>query len=386
MAITVDRRKFLTLIPAAAAATKLLLADSVNAQAASAVPSYLQNHADLYVKDPHAAALAWFREAKWGLFMHYGLYSQLGRGEWVMQRETIPVTEYEKLAQTYNPSRFDADAITDMAIAAGMKYVNLTVKHHEGFCLFHTKQTPYSAQGRDVVADLAKACHKKGLGIFLYYSMSADWHHPYFCDPSAGWEYFRPAYKEKPAQYKWQKDADFKIYIDYVHRQLRELLTQYGPVAGIWFDPVAGFYARPDLFPMHETYKLIRSLQPQCLVSFKQGANGEEDFGAPERGSVGFGSLSTIAPERRAVATQTIDRVAELNRNKPTEICNTMQPSAWGYTKTNDGKHHTAPEIAKMAQDAWNQRSNLLLNTGPLPDGSISPEDVRTLNTVKKYL
>jgi alpha-L-fucosidase len=157
-------------------------------------------------------------------------------------------------------------------------------------------------------------------------------------------------------------------------------------VAGIWFDPVAGYYARPDFFPMSETYKLIKSLQPQCLVSFKQGATGEEDFGAPERGAVGFNVPSSILPERRAVAKTTADRVYAINKTKPMEICDTMQPSAWGYTKANDGKHHTVEQVAEMARNAWKVGANLLLNTGPLADGQISPEDVRTLNAVKRYL
>jgi alpha-L-fucosidase len=356
----------------------------------STVPSYLSSQAALYEKDPHAAALAWFESAKWGLFMHYGLYSQLGRGEWVMQQEKIPVAEYEKLASTFAPVHFDAHAIADLAVAAGMSYVNLTVKHHEGFCLFHTRQTTYSSghspTGRDVVAELAFACRKKGLGLFLYYSMGADWHHPYFCDSSAGWEDYRPAYAQKPAHYKWQKDADLAIYIHYVHAQLRELLTQYGPIAGIWFDPVAGYYARPDLFPMSETYKLIRSLQPQCLVSFKQGATGDEDFGAPERSTTGFSAINTILPPYRAGAQAAADKALSINRAKHMEICDTLQPKHWGYFKGNDGKHRTPSEAAEMAHTAWSQGANLLLNTGPLPDGSISPEDVRTLSEVKKYL
>lgn len=354
------------------------------------VPSYLSSQSALFEKDPHAAALAWFKSTKWGLFMHYGLYSQLGCGEWVMLQEKIPAAEYEKLAGTFAPVHFDAHAITDLAAAAGMGYVTLTVKHHEGFCLFHTQQTDYSSghspTRRDVAGELAAACRKKGLGLFLYYSIGADWHHPYFCDSSAGWEDYRPAYADKPTQYKWQRDADLSIYINYVHEQLKELLTQYGPIAGIWFDPVAGYYARPDLFPMDETYKLIRSLQPQCLVSFKQGATGNEDFGTPERSTTGFSAISTILPPYRARAQAIADRAWSINRTKHMEICDTLQPKHWGYFKRDDGKHRTAPEAAEMARAAWAQGANLLLNTGPLPDGSISPEDVRTLSEVKRYL
>ena len=207
----------------------------------------VSNHAETergYTPKSHQDALKWFQNAKFGLFMHYGLYSQLGRGEWVMLRENIPLTRYEHLKDTFRPDKFDADTITSVAIDAGMKYVNLTSKHHEGFCLFRTRQTSYnsteSPTHRDLVDELANACAKRKLGLFLYYSAGADWHHPWFCDPSAGWKFYRPDYAVKPAQYKWRKDSDTRFYIDYVRQQMHELLTQYGPLAGIWFDPVMG--------------------------------------------------------------------------------------------------------------------------------------------------
>jgi alpha-L-fucosidase len=332
------------------------------------------------------AALEWFRNAKFGLFMHYGLYSQLGRGEWVMLREKVPLAQYERLKDSFHPDKFDANHIASVAVDAGMKYVNLTSKHHEGFCLFRTRQTSYnsteSPSRRDLVGELAEACGKHGLGLFLYYSMGADWHHPCFCDPSAGWEYYRPAYATKPAQYLWKKDSDFRIYIDYVHQQLRELLTQYGPVAGIWFDPVVGYYARPDLFPMDQTYALIRSLQPNCLVSFKQGATGNEDFAAPERSDAGLLSYASVVPERRQKAQETEENAWAKNRTKPAELCNTLQPGVWGYNRSDDSKHRTAPEVLDLYKQARAQNANLLLNTGLLPDGSIFPEDVKTLRSV----
>lgn len=355
-------------------------------------------HSSSYPRNPerepagvaHQAALKWFQDAKFGLFMHYGLYSQLERGEWVMLREKIPLTQYEQLKNSFRPDKFDANRIVSVAIDAGMKYVNLTAKHHEGFCLFRTRQTSYnsteSPSRRDLVGELAEACGKRGLGMFLYYSIGADWHHPWFCDPSAGWEHYRPAYAVKPAQYKWTTGAGLEIYIDYVHNQLRELLTQYGPVAGIWFDPLLGYDARPDLFPMDETYALIRSLQPNCLVSFKQGATGNEDFAAPERSNAGLGSYASVAPERREHARQVAENAWEKNRTKPAELCNTLQPGVWGYNRSDDDKHRTAPQVLALFQAARTQNANLLLNTGLLPDGSIFPQDVETLRAVGKTL
>jgi alpha-L-fucosidase len=350
------------------------------------VPSYLKDYRNIYHRDPHSAALAWFQNAKFGLFMHYGLYSQLGRGEWVMLRERISLSEYERLKNTFNPDKFDAEQIANCAVDAGVKYVNLTAKHHEGFCLFRSRETDYNSTQalgrRDLVGELAEACEKKGLGLVLYYSYGADWHYPYFCDPSAGWEFYRPAYKEKPSQYRWAKDADSRIYIDYVHKQLRELLTQYGTIAGIWFDPVLGYYARPDLFPLGETYALIRSLQPQCLISFKQGGTGTEDFAAPERGAAGTHTYLSIASERRSLASDLATNAWAHNRTKKIEICDTLQPSAWGYKESDNGKHRGLEEILPLAKNAWGRGANFLLNTGLLPDGSMPPEDVRTYREV----
>jgi alpha-L-fucosidase len=383
-----DRRSFLCNL---AGGTAALTFSGVNLPAQPAqAPSYLKGYESLYLKDPHRAALEWFRNARYGLFMHYGLYSQIGRGEWVMLREKIPVARYEKLKATFNPARFDADKITDLVLAAGMKYITVTSKHHEGFCLFRTSQTTYnsfdSPARRDLVGELAAACHKKGLGLFLYYSYGADWHHPYFCAPRAGWEFYRPDYHEPPPEYLWRKDSDFRIYVEYVHSQLRELLTHYGPLSGIWFDPLMGYYARPDLFPMAETYALISSLQPQCLVSFKQGANGSEDFAAPERASVGLHRFDSILPDRRAVSQQVAQRAWQKNKDKKIELCNTLQPHAWGYNRADNGKHRHVDAVMGMLRNARGAKANLLLNTGPLPDGSIPIEDVKTLRAVGRRL
>ena len=213
--------------------------------------------------------MEWFEKARFGLFMHYGIYSVPGRGEWVQLQEAIPVAEYAKLKEQFKADKFDVDFITDLALEAGMKYVNLTSRHHDSFCLFKTQQTGFqslnSPAKRDLIGELTEACHKKGLGVFYYYSYALDWKHPYFYSLAAGepiWDAARPDYKQSQPEYKWQKDEDFRRYVDFVHAQIRELLTQYGPVCGLWFDPIMGYYARPDLFPIEETYALVRKLQP----------------------------------------------------------------------------------------------------------------------------
>jgi len=374
----VSRRALLKSIGAGAAT--LAVGRSSAAQSnTDKIPSYLKGYEDLYARDPRKAAITWFCDAKFGLFMHYGLYAILGHGEWVQFREKIPVAEYAKLKDRFTAERFDPDFICDLALASEMKYVNITSRHHDSFCLFRTKQTDFntvqSPAKRDLIAQLAEACRKKGLGLFLYYSYAADWKHPYFYSPDVGWRAARPAYEKPQPEYKFQKDADFKRYIDFVHAQLRELLTQYGPLAGIWLDPIMGYYARPDLFPIEETYSLIRSLQPQCLISFKQGANGDEDFAAPERKAKVLTRGGEVAKKAWAK-----------NKNKPREICNTLQPRVWGYDSRVDGKHRTPDEVMTMLAEAQASKANLLLNTGPLPDGSIHPEDVKTLRALGRRL
>ena len=138
------------------------------------VPSYLKDYEEIYSKNPRQAAIEWFRDAKFGLFLHYGLYSQLGRHEWVQFREKIPVGEYSKLKDTFTAENFDADFICDLALEAQMKYVNITTRHHDSFCLFDTKQSDFNSVNspakRDLVGELARACAKRGLGFFCYYS------------------------------------------------------------------------------------------------------------------------------------------------------------------------------------------------------------------------
>lgn len=347
------------------------------------VPSYLADYADLYKSDPRKANLEWFKKAKFGLFMHYGLYSILEDGEWIQLRHDppIPVADYDTLRQHFDPKNFDADFITDLALEAGMKYVNITSRHHDSFSLFKTAQSNFNSVdapncGRDLVAELAETCDKKGLGLFLYYSYGADWKHPYFYPREAGWNNARPNYTETQPEYKFSTDEDFQHYIDFVHAQLKELLTQYPNIAGIWFDPIMGYYSRPDLFPIEETYALVRSMNPHALISFKQGANGDEDFSAPERGGAAkVGQQFEVAK-----------KVYELNKDKPKEICNTLQPHAWGYKSAVNGKHKNADDVMEILYQMDSIGANLLLNVGPLPDGSFPADDIATLKEVGKRL
>lgn len=378
------RREFLGACAAAAVvAGKGVLADE-RAETV-AVPNYLRGYEDVYRRNPRQASLQWFRDARFGLFMHFGVYSIVGMGEWVQLTEKIPVAEYAKLKQRFKAERFNADEIAEMAVAAGMKYINMTARHHDSFCLFRTGQTDFNSleapAGRDLAGELVEACNKRGLGVFLYYSYALDWKHPYFFSREASmegpvqWDAARPDYPLPQPEYLFRKDEDFKHYLDFAHAQLREILTQYRPLAGIWLDPIMGYYSRPDLFPIEETYRIIRSYQPYTLISFKQGANGDEDFVAPERN-----------PRVHQRGGETARIAWEKNQGKPIEICDTLQPRVWGYDMRNAQEHRDPAYVMEMLEHADSVNANLLLNTGPLWDGSIDPVDRETLIEVGKLL
>ena len=340
------------------------------------VPSYLKGFEAAYAKNPRQAALDYFRNAKFGLFLHYGLYSLLegfwqgkqSAAEWIQFRSKIRVKEYEKLAERFTAEKFDADFITDMALDAGMKYVNITTRHHDSFCLFDSKYTDFkstnSAAKRDLVAELAEQCRQKGLGFYLYYSHGRDWRHPHAPNNGDWGGSARPNYNPPETYYKYGREHDLQIYVEFMKNQITELLTNYGPIGAIWLDGFSTPNSRKDkihLFKIQDLYDHIHSLQPQVLVSYKQGLLGTEDFKAPERNFKGTSEV-------------------------PLEICDTLQPHAWGHHRQDDQNHKTADQVMDMLKKAKGLGANLLLNTGPLPDGSIHPADVKTLKEVGKRL
>ncbi|OVE76050.1 alpha-L-fucosidase precursor [bacterium E08(2017)] len=320
-------------------------------------PSYLKGYEKLYSTDPRKAAIQWFKEAELGLFIHYGLYSLLeghykGKhskpAEWVLLRTDIQLPEYEKLADKFTAEKFDADFITDMALGAEMKYINITTRHHDSFCLWDTKHTDFkstnSAAKRDLVAELAEQCSKKDLGLCLYYSHGRDWRHPH-----------------APGSMAPAEEVNTQKYLDFMSAQVTELLTNYGPVASIWLDGIGTARKFKGDLKIQALYDLIHSLQPQVLVSYKTGLLGTEDY---------------LAPERHFKEKPT----------KPLELCNTLQGYSWGYDSADEGHHRDADYVMDMIAKAKAMPANLLLNTGPFPDGSIHPDDVKTLKEVGKRL
>ena len=341
-----------------------------------AVPSWLRGYEKQYARDPHAAALEWFRQAKFGLFMHYGLYSLPGRGAWIMYRENIPIADYTRLKDKFRAEKFDTDFITDLALEAEMKYVNITTMHHDGFCLFRTKQTDFnslnSAAHRDLVGELAEQCHKKGLGLCFYYSHGRNWRHPDTMTNEKYGKSARPHYPKPDPHYHTGSDYNIERYVEYCNAQVKELLTQYGPVTNMWFDGVGTTVAGPWQKELHipEMYALIRRLQPQCLISYKTGVTGTEDFLAPE-----YHWLEKRGPEFRESVRKS---------GKPIELC--VAIAGWSYRKANDGKHRGADSVMENVAYAAGYDANLLLDIAPRPDGSIDPQDVATLREVGRRL
>ena len=377
MEAIMNRRLFLQRLAGVAMAGGI--ARSSKAADTTTVPSYLRNHADDFATDPRAAARQWFREAKFGLFIHYGLFSLTGRGEWVQFQDRIPIAEYAKLKGKFTAAKFDAPDIAALAQEAGMKYITLVCKHCDSFALWDTKTTDFNSVNspakRDLVAEMAAACRDRGLGFFVFYEHGFDWRHPHGPAP---WDWkakaVRPAYDPPDPFYAPRDQYDFNKYVAYAYNGISELCSKYGPLAGVWLDGIAiPLSGDKSLYRVPELYARIRQLQPQALICYKSGLYPElEDFMAPE------------APQVAA---------AMKNRgNKPMEICRTMQKRSakapkgalWGWL---DGADHvTADEVMTMLAEATAKNANLLLNVGPLPDGSLHPDDVATLKEVGRRL
>jgi len=367
--MNINRRHFLHASVAAAGGLALsgrLLA--AEASEANALPPHLKAFGKTYLKNPRQASLEWFRDAKFGLFIHYGLFSLDGIHPFEQRQLKIPVTEYEKKAARFTAEKFDAGALCDLAVEAGMKYITFVTKHCDGFCLWDTKHTPFnsmrSAAKRDFVAELVKACNERGLGFFAFYEYGFEWRHPHgprlkdFSTPITEVPYPTP----EPT-YAYGADYDLNKYIDYAHAQVEELLTNYGPIAGIWLDgvavPLGGDRSR---FRCQELYDKIHRLQPHALVSFKHGVTGTEDFYAPERFQ-----LQHIKP----------------GDAKLTELCESFNPS-WGYVKGE--AHHDTDWVMPRLGFTRNRGMNYLLNVGPLPDGSVVPADAAALKEIGRRI
>lgn len=312
---------------------------------------------------PAEGRLQWFREAKYGLFIHWGLYSipagewkgkrSLGLGEWIMNRSQIPVKEYEQLAKQFNPVKFNADQWVQLAEDAGMKYIVITSKHHDGFAMFKSKVSAYNIVDatpfkRDVLEELAAACAKRGMRLGFYYSQSQDWHEP----GGAGnaWD-FGP---DQDASGKELKDYDGYLR-GKAEPQVLELLTNYGPVALIWFDtPRMMTPARGQRFA-----DIVRTLQPKTLIDGRLGTEGDYR-------STG----DNVVPD--TASGEAWETPATINHT-------------WGYRKDDTDWKAPGTIVFKLV-DIVSKGGNYLLNVGPTSEGVIPAPSQDILRTVGRWL
>ena len=317
--------------------------------------------------DPESPAakekrLEWFRHDKFGLFIHWGLYAipagywkggrSPGIGEWIMNRMKIPVTEYAQLATRFNPVKFDADAWAQLAQDAGMKYVVITSKHHDGFALFQSAASPYNLVDatpfkRDVIKELAVACAKRGLRFGVYYSQSQDWHERGGAGNS--WDF--------PTNEVKDKDGSFDLYLQQkVEPQLRELLTNYGPLCIIWFDT-------PQLMGTGNRAKrltdIVRTLQPATLIDGRLGKVGDYQ-------STGDNVIPAKASDDAWEVPATVNHT-------------------WGY-RSDDHNWKSPGELVFKLVDIASKGGNYLLNVGPTAEGVIPQPSQDNLRVVGQWL
>ena len=340
-------------------APMLLLAFGVLAlsQGARAQENYQPSAANL-------AAREWYQDAKFGLFIHWGVYSVLGDGEWVMNERRLTLEEYEKLPAFFNPTEFDPAEWVALVKAAGMKYITITSKHHDGFAMFGTKQSDWNIVDRtpykkDVLKMLADECHRQGIKLCFYHSQ-LDWHNPnYYPRGRTGHDAGRP------------ESGDWYKYLDYMDAQLRELLTNYGEISGIWFD---GMWDKPEAdWRLATTYQLIHDLQPQALI-------GSNHHHAPFPGE----DFQMFEKDLPGQITAGFNQTAVICHQLPLETCETMN-NAWGFN-IGDTHYKSARQLIQYLVRAAGHNANFLLNVGPMPNGKIQPEFQTRLREMGQWL
>lgn len=308
-----------------------------------------------------------FQDNKFGIYIHWGLYSMLGNGEWVMHHREINYKEYTHLADGFYPSKFDAEEWVKAFKAAGAKYITFTSRHHDGFSMYKSEASKYNIvdatpYGRDVMKELAQACQKYGLKLQIYYSL-LDWGRE---DYPTGWSGQKVG---KPKNH-----YDFAHYREFMKQQLTEILTGYGPIAAIWFD---GYWDHKNEKPafqweMREIYDLIHRLQPSCLVANNHHLaplDGEDvqafEQDLPGQNTAGFSKGTTIG-------------------QLPLETVMTMN-KVWGYDIT-DKKYKTNDFLIQHIIKAAGQNANYVINIGPRPDGKLPVESVDRLKAMGDWM
>jgi alpha-L-fucosidase len=320
----------------------------------------------------------WYRNAKFGMFIHWGPYSQASvEASWpIMRPKPGEITEaaYRALPQTFNPVKFDPEAFVDLARLAGQKYMVFTTKHHDGFCMFDSAYTDYkitnTPYGKDIVAELAKACAADGMPLGFYYS-PPDLHHPGFRDTS------------KLAKENWHGEPqrpEWASYLAYLKLQVAELLTHYGPVVIVWFDGLND----QRKYDGARVIEMIRELQPGTLVNDRIGVDA--DYETPEQ------FIPTAIPTKGIVLTGVDPKVSDQLKNsipRPEdfrlwETCMTIN-NTWAYNK-NDRDFKSEQMLIRSLVEVASRGGNFLLNVGPQPDGQIQPEFQQRLKAIGDWL
>jgi alpha-L-fucosidase len=312
--------------------------------------------------------MQWWRNARFGLFIHYGLYSILGRGEWVMFNERIDKDEYANLKDRFTCENFSAKQWVDVAKEAGCKYMVVTARHHDGFCLFDTHFGEFdavnSAAKRDLIAEYVEAAHQAGMRVGIYYS-PLDWRYPGF--------FFPDMYRTSAEEMKKQ-----------TYTQVRELLTQYGKIDVLWYDGgednwlgfgglmwggPEGWHTRGFNKPYTGKFswepiklnKMVRELQPKIVISQRSGWMGDFE-------------------------TQEVGLRGRPKDDRPWELCTLLGGTAWGWTPSSATQIMSLDSCIQLLVTVVSQGGNLLLNVGPKPDGSIEPAEVQRLKEIGNFL
>ena len=317
----------------------------------------------------HDERMAWWREARFGLFIHWGLYAvpagewggETRHAEWIRTTAQIPLEEYDQLVHRFNPVKFDADAWVRMAKDAGMKYIVITTKHHDGFSLFDSDHSDFDIMAtpfkRDIMAELAEACRKYGLKMCWYHSIM-DWHHPDYL-PRRNWE-------DRSAE-----GADFDRYISYMKKQLRELVENYGDIGVLWFDGEweeswSQSYGK-------DLYDYVRSLQPSIIINNRVGAGRAGMAGLTREGEFA-GDFGTPEQEIPPTGLPGVDW----------ETCMTMNNN-WGFNSHDDNWKSTEDLIQKLA-DIASKGGNFLLNVGPTAEGLFPQPSIDRLTAMGEWM
>lgn len=292
----------------------------------------------------------WFFNSRYGMFVHWGIYSIPAWHEQHQWRAKVPRAQYVKLADGFNPKKFNPEQWLDLVQEAGMKYITFTTKHHDGFCMWDTKQTSFNIMNtpykKDILGMLSDACHKRNIPLCLYYSI-ADWHHPNYPNLGRHHELEKPEPGDQP---DWDK------YMQFLKAQVRELCTNYGEIHGIWWDMNVPVHYDPTVNAM------IRQLQPKAIINNRGFDEG--DYGTPER------DYDSDAGKARVFKA-------------PTEACQSVDSLSWGYKK--DAEYYTDRHLLNSMDRYFAAGANYLLNVGPTAEGLIPQQSAAILKRLGKW-